>query len=169
MQDHVHHTDRPHIAFDLLPIQGQVVGVLPLLFNVLVGLDQEATRSHRGVVNFVTCLGLGDLHQQTHHLGGGVELAALLARAVGEELDQVFVGRAQKVREFKVVIDQHKVRLAEVVEQLFPLFIGDLVFAFDGIEVDVAFEHAVERVVFILHRRNGFVEHVANVVFEVFQ
>lgn len=121
------------------------------------------------VVHCVARLRLGELHQQAHHLGGGVKLAALLAGAVGEKLDQVFVGRAQEIGKLEVVVDQHELRLIEVVEQVFPLLVWDLGFALDGVEVDVVLQHPGQGVVLVLDGGNGLVEHGADVVLEVLE
>ena len=67
--------------------------------------------------------GSGELDEQAHDLAGGIELATLLAGAVGEELDEVFVGGAEQVGELEVVVDEDKPGLAEVVEQVFPLLV----------------------------------------------
>ena len=112
---------------------------------------------------------LGELHQQAHNFGGRVELSAFLARAVGKELDQVFVGRAKQIGELEVVIDQYELRLVEVVEQVLPLLVGNLGLPFDGVEVDVIFEHPGKGVVFLFNGGNGLIEHVADVVLQVLE
>ena len=100
---------------------------------------------------------------------GGVELATLLSRAVGEEFYEVFVGRAEEVGELEVAIDQHEAGLAKVIEQVLPLLVGDLRLSLDGVEVDVVFQHAGEGIVLILDGGDRLVEHVADVVFEVLE
>ena len=169
VEDHVHVADRPDGAVGVLAIEGEVVGVLALLLHILVGLDGEAAGADGGIVDRVARLGLGDLHQQAHHFGGRVELAAFFARAVGKELDQVFVGRPQKVGKLEVVVDQHEPGLVEVIQQILPLLVGDLGLAFDGVEIDVVFEHPGQGVVFLFDGGDGLVEHVADVVLEVLQ
>ena len=141
VEDHVHVADRPDSAVGVLAVEGEVVRVLPLLLDVLMRLDEEAAGTDGGVVDLIARLRLGELHQQAHHLGRGVELAAFLARAVGKELDQVFVGRAEQVGELEVVVDQHEPGLVEMVQQVLPLLVRDLGLAFDGVEIDVVFEH----------------------------
>ena len=49
-------------------------------------------------------------------VGGGVELAGLLARGVGEVLDQVFVGGAKQVGELEVLVAQRD--LLEVLDEV---------------------------------------------------
>ena len=56
-----------------------------------------------------------------------------------------------------------------MVQQILPLLVKNLGFPFDGVEVDVVFQHPVERVVFILHGGNGLVEHAADVVLEILE
>ena len=169
VQDHVHVADRPDRAVGVLPVKGQIVGVLSLLLDVLVGLDEKAAGTGGGVVDLIARLGLGELHQQPHHLGGGVELAAFLARAVGKELDQVFIGRAEQVGKLEIVVDQDELGLVEVVEQVLPLLVGNLGLALDGIEVDVVFQHSGQGVVFVFYGGDGLVEHIADVVLEVLE
>ena len=117
----------------------------------------------------VARLGLGELHQQAHHFGGRVELAALLAGAVGKELDQVFVGRAEQVGELEIVVDQHELGLVEVVQQVLPLLVRDLGLPFDGVEIDVVLQHPGQGVVFLFNGGDGLVEHVADVVLQVLE
>jgi len=139
VEDHVHVADRPDSTVGVLPVEGQVIRVLPLLFHVLMGLNQETTGTGSGVIDLVPCLGFGDLHQEAHHFEGGVKLATLLASAVGKVLDQVFVCRTQQVRELEVVVDQHKLGLVEMVQQIFPLLVRNLGLTFDGIKIDIVF------------------------------
>ncbi len=169
VEDHVHVADGPDRAVRVLPIERKVVGILPLLLDVLVGLDQKTARAGRGVVDGVAGLGLGELHQQAHDLGGGVELAAFLAGAVCEKLDQILVSGAQQVGELEVVVDQHELRLVEVIEQILPLLIRDLGLALDGIEVDVVLQHPGQGVVFVLDGGDSLVEHGPDVVLEVLE
>ena len=100
---------------------------------------------------------------------GGIELTALLAGAVSEELDEVLVGGAEQVGELEVVVDEDEPGLAEVVEQVFPLLVRDLGLALHRVEVDVVLQHTGERIVFVFDRSDGLVEHVADVVLEVLQ
>ncbi len=167
VEDQVHVADGPDRAVGVLAVEGEVVGVLALFLDVLVRLDQETARARRGVIDGVSRSRLGELHQQAHHLGGGVELAALLAGAVGEELDQILVSRAEQVGELEVVVDQHELGLVEVVEQVLPLLVGDL--ALDRVEVDVVLQHPGQGVVLVLDGGDGLVEHVADVVLEVLE
>ena len=110
VEDHVHVADGPGGAVGVLPVEGQIVGVLALLLDVLVGLDEEAAGAGGGVVDLVAGFRFGELHQQAHHFSRSVELAALLAGAVGEVFDEVLVGRPQQVGELEVVVDQDEAR-----------------------------------------------------------
>ncbi len=168
VEDHVHVADRPDGAVGVLPVERQVVGVLALFFHVLMRLNQKAAGADRGVVHCLPGGGLGNLHQQAYYLGGGVELAAFLAGAVGEILDEVFIGCTQQVRELESVVDERPEGV-EVVEQVLPLLIADLGLALDLVEVDVVLEYAGERVVFVLEPGDGLVEHGADVVLEVLE
>ena len=169
VEDHVHDADRPDGAVRVLAVEGEVVRVLALLLHILVALDQEAAGADGGVVDLLPGARLHELHEQADDFAGRVELAALLAGAVGEVLDQVFVGGAEQVGELEVVVDQHELRLVEVVEQVLPFLVGDLGLALDRVEVDVVLQHAGERVVLVLDGGDGLVEHVADVVLEVLE
>ena len=56
VEDHVHDANRPDGAIRILPIQGEVVRVFALFLQILVALDEETTRAHRGIVNLLTRL-----------------------------------------------------------------------------------------------------------------
>ena len=63
---------------------------------------------------------LKQLYDEAHHRAGRVELSALLARVVGEPVDQVLVGVAQDVTPAGRVLPQvlvAEVQASEVVEQ----------------------------------------------------
>ena len=47
VEDHVHVADRPGGAVGVLTVEHQIIGVLALLLDVLVGLDEESRRSRR--------------------------------------------------------------------------------------------------------------------------
>ena len=66
-------------------------------------------------------LRLQQLHDEPHHLAGGVEFAALLAGIVGELVDQVLVGVAQHVGGVNLAVVKvgvAEVQAGEVVEKL---------------------------------------------------
>ena len=169
VEDHVHDADRPDSAVGVLAVEGEVVSVLALLFHVLVCLNEEAAGADRRVVDGVARLRLSELDEQADDLAWSIELTALLAGAVGEELDEVFVGGAEQVGELEVVVDEDEPGLAEVVEQVFPLLVRDLGPALHRVEVDVVLQHTGERIVLVFDRSDGLVEHVADVVLEVLQ
>ena len=169
VEDHVHDADRPDRAVGVLAVEGEVVGVLALLFHVLVGLNEEAAGADRRVVDGVAGLRLGELDEQADDLARGIELTALLAGAVGEELDEVLVGGAEQVGELEVVVDEDEPGLAEMVEQVFPLLVWNLRLALHRVEVDVVLQHTDERIVLVFDRSDCLVEHVADVVLEVLQ
>ena len=94
-----------------------------------------------GVVNRVASLRLGELDEQANDLARRIELATFLTGAIGEVLDEVFVGGAEQVGELEVVVDEDESGLAEVVEQVFPLLVRDLGLALYRVEVDVVLQH----------------------------
>ena len=56
-----------------------------------------------------------------------------------------------------------------MIEQIFPFQVRDFGLALHRVEVDVVLEYSGERIVLIFDGRDGFVEHVADVVLEVLQ
>jgi hypothetical protein len=97
VQNHVHAADRPGAAIQLLPKEAQILRVAAIFGHILLRLNQHAARTDGGVVDFHTLRWLDQVDQCAHHFGGRIELAALLARAVGKILDQILVGRAEQV------------------------------------------------------------------------
>ena len=105
------------VAF--LPVQHQVADVAALFLHVLRGVDQHPAGPGRWVADAHPLLRLQKLDDEADDLAGGVELAALLARVVGELVDQVFVGVAQHVAGVHLAVAQvgvAEVQAGEVVE-----------------------------------------------------
>ena len=134
-----------------------------------MSLNEKAAGTRCRVVDLVSSFRLGELYQQPDDLGGGIEFAAFLPRAVGKELDQVFIGCSQQVGKLEIVVDQDKLGLVEVVEQILPLLVGNLGLAFDGIEINVIFKNPGQGIVFIFNGGDGLIEHIAYVVLKMFK
>ena len=105
-----------------------------------MALNKKAAGADGGVIDFIAGMRLHELHEQTDDFAGGVEFTALLPGAVGKILDQIFVGGSKQIGKFEVIIDQNELRLIEVVEEVFPLLIGDFGLPFDGVEIDVVLQ-----------------------------
>ena len=106
------------VAF--LAVEGEVARVAALLAHVLGGVDEHPARSGGGVAYAHPLARLEQLDDEPHHRAGRVELAALLARVVGEPVDQVLVGVAQDVAPAGRVLPQvlvAEVQASEVVEE----------------------------------------------------
>jgi hypothetical protein len=100
-----------------------------------------------------------------HHLGGRVELPALLAGAVGEELDQVLVGGDEQVGELEILVAQRL--LVEVLDEADQGLVVHGPLAYPAVEVD-ALEHVLQGVrVLVLDSRQSLVEAGADVLLEV--
>jgi hypothetical protein len=56
-----------------------------------------------------------------------------------------------------------------VVEEVFPLLVGDFGLPLHSVEIDVVFQHAGEGVVLVFYGRDGLIEHVADVLLEILQ
>jgi len=53
VEDHVHDADGPDGAVRVLSREGKVVGILTLLLDVLVALNQKAAGADGGIVDFI--------------------------------------------------------------------------------------------------------------------
>ena len=98
MQEQVDLGDGPGAEVLLLPIEGQGADVLVAILEVLNRLQQHTARAASGVVDRHAGLGVHAFDHQMDDLPGRVELAALLARPLGEHLDEIHVCVAQNVR-----------------------------------------------------------------------
>ena len=141
VQQHVHLADRPGGADAVLAGQRQVARVAAVLADVVAGLDQHAAGPAGRVVHAHAGLRIDDFHQGAYHFGRGVELARLLAGGIGEELDQVFVGRAEQVRELEVLVAQRD--LLEVLDEIGQGIVVERALADLAVEVDVL-EHVLQ-------------------------
>ena len=104
------------------------------------------------------------MHHQAHHGARRVELAALLARRVGELSDQVLVGCAEQIGELEVFVAQAV--LVEVVDEGAQALVGDLSLAHGAVEVDVV-EDALQPRVLLFEGRQRSVEAAADVVVQL--
>jgi len=60
----------------------------------------------------------------------------------------------QQIRELKVIVDQHKLWLVEMVDQVAQLLIWDFASRADlGVEIDIVLEHILQRIVLIFEGR----------------
>lgn len=163
VQEHVHLADGPGGADALLAIEREVARVAADLADVVASLDQHTARPTGWVVDAHARLWLDHLDQRKHDVGGGVELAGLLSGRVGEELDQVFVGRAEQVRELEVLVAQRD--LLEVMDEVRQRVVVEGALADLAVEVDVL-EHVLQRVdVRVLQRFECLVEVSPKAIF----
>ena len=109
-------------------------------------------------------LRLDESHHHPDDRPRRVELAALLARRVGELADQVLVRRTEQVGELEVLVAQAV--LGEVDDQVPQLLVRDRRLADLAGEVDVL-DDAFEGRVGLLQRGEGLVEPVADVVVDL--
>ena len=63
------------------------------------------------------------MHEQTNDFRKRIKLAALLAGTVRKILDQIFMGRPEKIGELKIIIHQDELRLVEAVQQVLPFLL----------------------------------------------
>jgi hypothetical protein len=106
VQEHVHLADAPSPEVLLLPVQRHVLRVAAVRLDVLRALDEHAAGPTGGIAD-PHALARGEHGDDgLDHLVGRVELAAFLARVVGEFLDQVLVGPAEHVRLAEIAVAQ---------------------------------------------------------------
>ena len=143
VQQHVHLADGPGGAVFLLAVERQFIGIAALFTQVVAHLDQHAAGTDGGVVDAHALFGVTDFDAEAHHFGGGVELTGLLAGGIGEVFDQPFIGGAQQIGEFKVVVLEGD--LLEVLYEVGQGVVIEGALADLAVEVD-ALEHVFQRV-----------------------
>ncbi len=160
VQQHVHLGDGPHRAVEFLPEQVGLAAIFAVLVDVFLGRDQHAAGATAGVVDVVLELGLDEPHHHPHHRARRIELAAFLARRIGEFTNQVFVGRTEQVGKLEVFIAQAV--QAEMGDELLQLDVGDLALADLAGEVDVL-QNVVQADVVALNSGQRLAQQVADV------
>ena len=113
VQEHVHPGDGLGGQVALLTPDDHVAPLTATLTDMLDRLQQHAARPARRVVDALTGQRIEDVDHQLYHRTRGVELARRPVAAVGELLDQVFVGLPHYVAPDVAVAQPHTVELAE--------------------------------------------------------
>ena len=106
MQQHVELADGPGGGVVHLAAQAQVGRVAAGLLDELAADDEHAAGAAGGVIDAQPRPGLEDAHHEADDIARGVEVAALLARRLGEHVDEELVGRAEQVGELEVLVAQ---------------------------------------------------------------
>ena len=120
MEQQVQLADGQGSQVALLAVQRQVAGIAAPFPDILGGVNQHSGGTGGGVADAHTFLWFQQLHDESHDLARGVELAAFLAGVVGELVDEILVGVSQHVASAAVVATQvgvPKVQVTEVVNQ----------------------------------------------------
>ena len=115
VEQHVHLADGPGAEVLLLAVERQVARIAPVPLDVMGALDQHAARAGGRVADAHPFGRRQQLDDQLDDHPRRVELPALLARVVGELLDQVFVGAAEEVGLGHVIVAERDLR--EVLDQ----------------------------------------------------
>ena len=151
VQQHVHLGDRPDAAVVLLARTGPGCAAFPPCSSTY-SLDRMSMppSPSTGRRPHARAAAATRSHHHPHDGARRVELAALLARRVGELADQVLVRGAEQVGELEVLVAQPV--LGEVVDQVAQLPVRDRGLADLAGEVDVL-DHALQRRVFVLLQR----------------
>ena len=97
-------------------MQRQVARIATFALNVMGALDQHAAGTGRGVADTHPFGGCQQRDDELNHHPRRVELAAFLARVVGELLDQVLVGATKKIGLGHAVVAEGN--LGEVLHQV---------------------------------------------------
>ena len=159
MEQHVQLADGPRRGIVHLAAEAQVGGIAAGLLDELAADDEHAAGAAGGVIDAQARRGLEDADHQADDVARGVEVAALLARRLGEHVDQELVGRAEQVGELEVLIAQAVA--VEVADEVLARVIGDdALVALHAHEADVV-EDVFERFVVLAQRAEGLVEHAA--------
>ena len=145
MEDHVHLTNRPCRAIHLLTEKAEVTGITATLLDVGLRLDEHPARPTAGITNLHVLLWLDHQHHGANDLRRSEEFPALFARRIGEEFDEVFVGRAKQVGKLEVSIAERN--LIEVLDQFDEGSVGNRLLSRLAVEVDVPCKHILQRLV----------------------
>ena len=106
VQQHVEFADGPGGGVVDLSGQVEVFGVAAGLLDELPADDQHAAGAAGRIVNPHARAGFEHAHHQPNHVARGIEVTPLLARRLGEHVDQKFVGAAEQVGELKILVTQ---------------------------------------------------------------
>ena len=174
VQNEIHLGNGNDAGVVVLPMQVEVSAVTALFADELAALDEHTARADGGIVNGVTLFRVDEPDHQPHHPRGRIKLAALFARAVGEFLDEIFVGRTEQIGKLEHIVDERDAALVhaggEPVQQILEVAVFDLGLVTDlFVEIDVALQDAVQRQIFILQRADGLVEHRANFLLRILE
>ena len=123
MQEHVQLADGPGRGIVHLAAQAQVGRITAGLLDELAADDEHTAGAAGGVIDAQARPRLEDADHEPDDIARGVEVAALLARRLGEHVDQELVGRAEQVGELKILIAQAVA--VEVAHQVLARVIGD--------------------------------------------
>ncbi len=167
MEKHVHFADGPGGTDAFLAGEREVAGIGAAVAKVVAGLDEHAAGAAGGIVDGHAGLGIDDFDEGADDVGGRVEFTGFLAGGIGEELDEVFVSRAEEVGEFEIFVAEGD--FFEVLDEVGERVVVERALADFAVEVDVL-EDVLEGVgVVVFEIGEGFVELVADVRLEMAQ
>src|SRR5208283_1924963 len=92
-------------------------------------------------------------------------------RQADDGLDHIVIYKALADQFLLATAKQHTVGhdSRHVVEQVFPLLVRDLGSAFDSVEINVVLEYSGKGVVFLFDSGDCLIEHIPDIVLEIFQ
>ena len=159
VEQHVELADGPGGGVVHLAAEAQVGGIATGLLDELAADDEHAAGAAGRIIDAQARPRLEDADHETDDVARGVEVAALLARRLGEHVDEELVGRAEQIGELEVLVAQAVA--AEVADEVLAGVVGDdALVALHAHEADVV-EHVLERFVALAKRAERLVEHAA--------
>ena len=114
----------------------------------------------RGVIDAHARRGLEDADHEADDVARGVEVAALLARRLGEHVDEELVGRAEQVGELEILVAQAVA--VEVAHEVLARVIGDDALVALTVRMKLMWSRTCSSDSFCLAQRaEGLIEHAA--------
>ena len=159
MEQHVEFADRPRGCIVHLAAEAEVGRVTTGLLDELTADNEHAARAAGRVIDGEARLGLENADHEPDDITRGVEVAAFLARRLGEHVDEELIGCSQEIGELKVLVAQTVA--AEVAHQVFARVVGHYALAaLHAHELDMI-QNMFERFVGLAERAERFVENAA--------
>jgi hypothetical protein len=159
VEQHVQFTDCPSGSVVHLAAEADVGRVTPRLFDELAADDKHAAGSAGRVIDREARARLEDTDHQADDIARGEEVATLLARGLGEHVDQKLVGGAEQVGKLKILVAQAVA--TEVPDEVLAGVVGyDPLVALHAHEADVI-ENMFQGFVGVTQRAERLVQHAA--------
>ena len=151
--------DGPGGGVVYLATEAHVGRVAAGLLDELAANDEHAAGAASRIINRETRPRLEDADHEADDVAGSKEVAALLARGLGEHVDQKLVGGTEQIGELEVLVAQ--AMAAELADEVLAGIVGyDPLVALHTHEADVV-ENVFEGFVGFAERAERLVQHAA--------